>query len=202
MTQIGMMNLQQMEEMAGMDEVTLDRMPFGAIQLDPDGNILRFNDHEARLTGRDPRKVIGRNFFKDVAPCTNVREFAGRFREGVKKGSLHEVFPYRFDFEMAPRDVTVTLFYSEKTKAAWVFVRECEPVRRGCGTAGRLRGASGSGEAAKHADANPVAQGTRACSGIRSADARTFGCSLRTASTGLCHGRDPGYARGTRLRLH
>ena len=37
---------------------------------------------------------------------------------------MHAIFPYRFDFEMAPRDVTVTLFYSTQTETAWVFVRE------------------------------------------------------------------------------
>jgi hypothetical protein len=37
---------------------------------------------------------------------------------------MHVIFPYRFDFEMAPRDVTITLFYSEQTECAWVFVRE------------------------------------------------------------------------------
>jgi photoactive yellow protein len=58
------------------------------------------------------------------APCTNVQAFAGKFREGVAKGDLHTIFPYRFDFEMAPRDVTVTLFYSQQTGGAWVFVRD------------------------------------------------------------------------------
>lgn len=99
-------------------------LPFGAIRLDREGNVLSFNQYESELTGRHRDRVIGRNFFTEVAPCTNVREFAGRFRAGVALGQLHEVFPYRFDFEMAPRDVTVTLFYSDITGSAWVFVRE------------------------------------------------------------------------------
>jgi photoactive yellow protein len=53
-----------------------------------------------------------------------VQAFAGRFREGIAKGEMHIIFPYRFDFQMAPRDVTVTLFYSAQTGTAWVFVRE------------------------------------------------------------------------------
>ena len=105
-------------------EHELDRLPFGAIRLDREGNVLSFNQYESELTGRHRDRVIGRNFFTEVAPCTNVREFAGRFRAGVARGQLHEVFPYRFDFEMAPRDVTVTLFYSDITGSAWVFVRE------------------------------------------------------------------------------
>ena len=107
-----------------MESGELDRLPFGAIKLDRDGTILSYNAAEATLTGRDPKKVVGQNFFTDVAPCTNVREFAGRFRAGVAKGELHETFPYLFDFRMAPRQVTVTLFYSAATESAWVFVRE------------------------------------------------------------------------------
>lgn len=116
--------LQDMEQISRMSEEQLDLLPFGAIRLDRDGNIKSFNMTESKLTGRDPRRVIGRNFFTDVAPCTNVQGFAGRFREGMEKQELHAIFPYRFDFEMAPRDVTVTLFYSKQTETAWVFVRE------------------------------------------------------------------------------
>ena len=105
-------------------EAELDELPFGAIRLDENGTVLSYNGYESRLTGRKKENVIGRNFFTEVAPCTNVQSFAGRFREGVAKGDLHAVFPYRFDFKMAPRDVSVTLFYSGQTKSAWVFVRE------------------------------------------------------------------------------
>ncbi len=114
----------QLDELAGFNPEQLDGLPFGAIQLDREGTILSYNRAEGALTGRDPKAVIGRNFFTDVAPCTNVRAFAGRFREGVARGELREAFPYRFDFEMAPREVTVTLFYSQTTGTAWVFVRE------------------------------------------------------------------------------
>lgn len=117
-------NLQELENIDRMNEQELDGLPFGAIRLDHDGRILAYNAAESKLTGRDKSKVIGRNFFRDVAPCTNVQAFAGRFREGIAKKEMHVIFPYRFDFEMAPRDVTVTLFYSKETDSAWVFVRE------------------------------------------------------------------------------
>lgn len=117
-------DLNQLQSIDAMDVQELDELPFGAIRLDRTGKILSYNATEAKLTGRDPKRVIGRNFFNEVAPCTNVQAFAGRFREGVAKGDMHVIFPYRFDFEMAPRDVTVTLFYSKQTDSAWVFVRE------------------------------------------------------------------------------
>jgi photoactive yellow protein len=116
-----------LEEARKIDQMSngeLEQLPFGAIRLDRNGTVLSYNAAEAKLTGRDPNRVIGRNFFTQVAPCTNVQGFAGRFREGVAQKKMHVIFPYRFDFEMAPRDVTVTLFYSEQTESAWVFVRE------------------------------------------------------------------------------
>jgi photoactive yellow protein len=116
-----------LKELLSIDRMSpeeLDGLPFGAIRLDESGTVLSYNSAEARMTGRDPKRVVGRNFFTQVAPCTNVKEFAGRFREGVVQEDLHAIFPYRFDFEMAPRDVTVTLFYSKETRTAWVFVRE------------------------------------------------------------------------------
>ena len=102
-----------LERIDHMQPQELDTLPFGAIQLDAKGTILRFNAYESNLTGRKP-----------VAPCTNVKEFAGRFHEGIRKKDLHEVFPYLFDFKMAPRNVTVTLFYNKANDTAWVFVRE------------------------------------------------------------------------------
>jgi photoactive yellow protein len=119
-----MQTLQELENITRMDESQLDELPFGAIRLDKQGKVLSYNMTESKLTGRDPKRVIGRNFFTDVAPCTNVQGFAGRFREGVAKGDMHVIFPYRFDFQMAPRDVSVTLFYSQQTDTAWFFVRE------------------------------------------------------------------------------
>lgn len=121
-----MNTIQELETIDRMSAEELDALPFGAIRLDKQGTILTYNMTESKLTGRDPKRVIGRNFFTDVAPCTNVQSFAGRFREGVNKGDMHVVFPYRFDFEMAPRDVSVTLFYSQQTGTAWVFVREAQ----------------------------------------------------------------------------
>lgn len=118
------LSIQEISSVEKLGEKELDALPFGAIRLDREGNILSFNDYEAKLTGRDPKVVVGKNFFTDVAPCTNVQDFAGRFRDGVRDENLHAVFPYKFDFRMAPRDVTVTLFYSREAKSAWVFVRE------------------------------------------------------------------------------
>ncbi|MEM8994400.1 MAG: PAS domain-containing protein [Acidobacteriota bacterium] len=118
--------LHQMDEIEGMSRAELDELPYGAIKLDADGSIVEYNLAESRISGRDKARVIGRNFFTEVAPCTNVQEFAGRFRDGVANEDLNHVFPYVFDFEMAPTEVWVRLYYSLDTEAAWVFVARKE----------------------------------------------------------------------------
>ena len=114
----------EVAEVESMTSEELDRLPMGAIQLDGEGKILKYNQTEAEISGRDPKQVLGKNFFTEVAPCTDVKEFAGQFRQGYQQRELDTVFPYLFDFKMQPTRVWVRLFYSRNTNTAWVFVRQ------------------------------------------------------------------------------
>jgi len=117
-----------LQEVDGLTNTELDALPFGAIQLDVSGNILQFNEYEANLSNRRAPETVGLNFFRDVAPCTNVQEFHGRFLEGIRTGSLQVTFPYQFNFKHMARDVAVTLFYSGPTSTVWVFVEARQRV--------------------------------------------------------------------------
>ena len=109
-----------------LNESDFDALPFGAIKLDSDGLILKYNLYESNLAGRNAKDVIGQNFFTEVAPCTNVQEFAGRYREGMAEGKLDTTFPYRFLFPTKVVDVEITLILSADGKSAWVFVKEAK----------------------------------------------------------------------------
>ncbi len=113
--------LGRVEELAGAD---LDALPFGLIQLDRNGRILKFNQTEAQLARINRDRQLGRSFFDDVAPCTKVREFHGRFLEGLAKRSLYETFGFVFKFDHGWRNVAITLFYSEKTDSVWVLISQ------------------------------------------------------------------------------
>ena len=94
------------------------------IQLDRNGTILKFNTMESQLGGVAKNDAIGKRFFDDVAPCTKVREFHGRFVEGVRKRELHTLFPYEFKFRDGRRkDVVISMFYSGSTDTVWVMVQ-------------------------------------------------------------------------------
>ncbi|WP_224369223.1 PAS domain-containing protein [Hyalangium versicolor] len=105
-------------------EGDLDTLPFGLIQLDRSGRILKFNQTEAKLARINRDRQIGRNFFDDVAPCTKVKDFYGRFMQGLRERSLYETFGFVFKFDHGWRNVAITMFYSEKTDSVWVLISQ------------------------------------------------------------------------------
>ncbi|MEX1221329.1 MAG: photoactive yellow protein [Idiomarina sp.] len=109
--------------LAKMQDSQLNDVAFGAIQLDAGGKIIKYNAAEGDITGRKPEEVIGKNFFRDVAPCTNSKEFKGRFDEGVKSGNLNTMFEYVFDYQMKPTSVKVHMKKALTGDSYWVFVK-------------------------------------------------------------------------------
>jgi photoactive yellow protein len=87
----------------------LDALPFGAIVVDADGTIVAYNQYESRLARKDRDAVIGKNFFRDLAPCTAVKEFEGRMQAFIRnKTAFTERFNYFFPFAHGPVDVLIT----------------------------------------------------------------------------------------------
>lgn len=93
----------------------LDGLPYGLIVLDRDGRVLFYNETEERMAGFSREEVVGKNFFKDVAPCTRVQAFEGRFKKFVD-GELGRVtfFDFAFHFEGGTQDVTIALSQGRK----------------------------------------------------------------------------------------
>ena len=101
----------------------IDKLAFGAIQLDRTGNVLQYNTMEGQITGRDPRSTLGKNFFTDVAPCTNKPAFKGVFDKGVAQGDLNTMFEYTFNYNMKPTKVKVHMKKALNGDTFWVFVK-------------------------------------------------------------------------------
>lgn len=113
--------LRQADDLQSSD---LDSLPFGMIQLDRTGRILKFNQTEAKLARINRDRQIGKSFFDEVAPCTKVREFYGRFQEGLARRNLYETFGFVFKFDHGWRNVAITMMYSDKTDSVWVLVSQ------------------------------------------------------------------------------
>lgn len=101
----------------------IDKLAFGAIELDKNGTVLKYNSAEGAITGRNPAAVIGKNFFREVAPCTAKPAFKGVFDAGVKANNLNTMFEYVFDHQMQPTKVKVHMKRSIDGASYWVFVK-------------------------------------------------------------------------------
>ncbi len=92
------------------DESKLDELPYGLVVLDREGRVLLYNETESRLTGFARSRVTGRNFFREVAPCTAVKEFEGLFKEFVAGRRGRTVFfDFAFYFSAGTQNVTIAL---------------------------------------------------------------------------------------------
>ncbi len=90
------------------DFARLDALPFGVIVLDRFGNVRAYNLAESRLSRMRRETTIGKNFFRDIAPCASVRAFAGRFERFVADDHhLGRRFDFRFRFAWRTVDVRI-----------------------------------------------------------------------------------------------
>ncbi len=116
-----------------MPDMVKNDLPFGLLKLDPEGNILEYNMAQEEISGIRAADVIGKNFFLDVAVCTQRPEFFGRFKEGLAKGVLNQIFDYVFEFRMVPTRVRVHMFTSRDQRGAkiiWLMVKKMGRVEQ------------------------------------------------------------------------
>jgi photoactive yellow protein len=109
-----------------------NRLPFGVVKLDTQGTILAYNMAEAEISGVRVQDVIGKNFFLDVAVCTQRPEFYGRFRDAIdNERVLNLIFDYEFQNALyaavhEPIRVRVHMFSSYEIggkKIVWLMVK-------------------------------------------------------------------------------
>ncbi len=109
--------------MSRMDRSEIANLPYGGVELDRNGTILFYNQAEADICNRDTRGMAGKNFFREVAPCTNRPEFRGRFDEIVAGTKSMAMFDYTFDYNMKPTRVSIQMKKSIQGDSIWIFVK-------------------------------------------------------------------------------
>ncbi|MGE0709568.1 MAG: sensor histidine kinase [Planctomycetota bacterium] len=92
-------------------EGLVDYLPVGVVLLDRWGRVVLFNRYEERLARRRREDVLGRSFFEEVAPCTNVQGLGGAFREHIAGNTLQVAtdFEFRLAYLPRPREVRIDL---------------------------------------------------------------------------------------------
>ena len=102
------------DDLSKLTAAEIDALPFGYIALAPDGTIRKYNRYEADLARKNPREVLGRSFFREVAPCTQVQEFEGRFRDFANGVTAEPslFFEFEFGFRHGRQNVRIGLVRS------------------------------------------------------------------------------------------
>jgi photoactive yellow protein len=115
------------EDLLALPRERCDGLPFGFITVDPDGVILAFNAFETSYSGLTAPEVVGRSFFHDVAPCTSVKDFEGRFRRMVEADKADIArFRYVFRFRGGERLVQVSMTYVPSEQRGIIIVRDLD----------------------------------------------------------------------------
>lgn len=103
-------------------ESEVDRLPFGAIRLGPDGRVLFDSAAERRLSGSGTNPRIGLDFFGSIAPCMDNPDVRGRIERANAAGTLDLDFTHVGDFEDRDRELRVRV-QSASDGGYWLFLR-------------------------------------------------------------------------------
>jgi photoactive yellow protein len=111
------------DRVSSMTREEVDLLPVGVMLLDLDGTIREYNTTEATMAHRAAADQIGKNFFRDVAPCTGTPEFEGRFRALAEPGASGKAdFEYVFTFPWALEKVLITFLRAQGADGIYVLV--------------------------------------------------------------------------------
>lgn len=121
---MSILNDNVLKKLPSLSAEELDALSIGIVKVDDSGKILMYNKEEGRIGNVSPASVMGKNFFTQVAPCTNNRLFFGKFKEGVSSGNLSFSMPYTFTYKIKPTNVQIQMYRDQGTSSNWIIVKQ------------------------------------------------------------------------------
>lgn len=97
----------------------LDDLEFGVIAMDRKGEVVAFNGFEAARSGIGRAKVLGRNFFEVVGPCTNNYLVAQRYHD---EPDLDAYQNFVFTLRMKPTPVRLRMVAAAGSERQYLVV--------------------------------------------------------------------------------
>lgn len=106
----------------------LDQLPFGVIRIDDQGKILAYNRTESKFSRLSPASVVGKNFFRDIAPCARVKEFAGELDllQKAHRNAKKEL-TFAFKFPHGSMVMNIVLLHDVHLERNILLVRPVDP---------------------------------------------------------------------------
>lgn len=113
-------NVIEFLENASLEE--LDQLNFGVVKVDNEGNVQIYNKYESEMAALDKEEVIGKNFFHQVAPCTNNFMVAEKYTNA--KEEVDELLDYIFTYKIEPTPVELRMLISPGRSSQYLLVRQ------------------------------------------------------------------------------
>ena len=115
------------ENVALLNRGVADLLPYGFIRLDEQGIVLEYNTAESSLSGLPRGGVLGRNFFRSVAPCTCVKEFEGKVQEMIASGKAgRDQLQFLFKFPGRVTMVNLAMTYDPARHEVILLIRKIQ----------------------------------------------------------------------------
>jgi photoactive yellow protein len=115
------------ENVALLNRGVADLLPYGFIRLDEQGIVLEYNTAESSLSGLPRGGVVGRNFFRSVAPCTCVKEFEGKVQEMIASGKAgRDQIQFLFKFPGRVTMVNLAMTYDPIRHEVILLIRKVQ----------------------------------------------------------------------------
>lgn len=102
------------------DEPVYNSLPFGVVQMSTDGTVIAYNKAESEITGVAPENAKGKNFFTEVAPCTNNFMVAEKYT----LPELDEELDYMFTYITQPTKVRLRLLRSTRHSHQYLLIKK------------------------------------------------------------------------------
>ena len=112
-----------LENRLASDPSRAEMLPFGAIMVNQQGDVIRYNQVESGISGRSVGEVVGKNFFNDVAPCAKGQAFYNHFFRAVADGHVNTMFDYQFDYKMQATNVRIHMKSADAARGIWIFIK-------------------------------------------------------------------------------
>jgi len=84
-------------------------IPFGLFELDPAGIVIRYSPAAERNDPGLQQNILGRNFFTEIAPVEQVKDFRDRFHVFMTHGEAVQRFTCTFSIERSQIRVQILL---------------------------------------------------------------------------------------------
>jgi photoactive yellow protein len=115
------------ENLALLNRDIADHLPYGFIRLDANGIVLEYNTAESMLSGLPRQNVVGKNFFRTIAPCTCVKQFEGKIQEMIAAGKpARDQIDFLFKFPGRVTMVNLVMIYEPTRIEVILLIRKAE----------------------------------------------------------------------------